>query len=285
MKATRISIVCVLLVAIGILAFMDIQSIRTPIKFKETREDRAVAVKARLVDLRLAMRMYHDVYKTYTDQPDTLIQFLLTTPVKSVYKEKSLTDEQLELFKLSELDAEKKAVQIIEKAKKQALKDAQKKNAKMNFYKADGSLDLDSLYRYIWKNDEITKYKLDGFRRDTIETNMIDSLYHGRYTAETIKKIKYIPYSQGDTVQFTFATSVYYAQQGEVPVYEITAPYEAFLWDLDKQELANFVDQEARNEIKRKDPKGERHLKPTDVVAGLKIGDLEGQNNGAGNWE
>ena len=281
MKATRIIVICVLLIAVGVLAVMDVMSVMTPINFDATRSEREAAVKARLIDLRAAQTEYYHVYHKYTDQPDTLIHFLLTTPKKSVYKEKSLTDEHLEQLKLTE----EKAVKIIEDAKKKALKDAEKKNATMNFYAEDGTLDEDSLYRYIWRTKEVIDNKLQGFRRDTIETNMLDTLYHGRYTAENINQIKYIPYSKGDTVQFIFEIGSFYSQQGEVPLYEITAPYETFLWDLDKQLLVNLIDTESRNEVKRRDPVGDRNLKPSDMVAGLRVGDKEFQNNGQGNWE
>ena len=279
MKATRISVICVLLIAVGALVVMDVLSVMTPINFDEKKAEREAAVKARLIDLRAAQTEYYHVYHTYTDQPDSLIHFLLTTPKKSVTKEGSLGDKQLELLKLTGEQAEKKALGIFADAEKRV-----RSNKKLK----DKDFSNDSvLYSEIWKDAEIIKYGLDGlrFRRDTIETNMLDTLYHGRYTAENIEQIKYIPYSKGDTVQFIFETGSFYSQQGDVPLYEITAPYEVYLWDLDKQLLVNLIDTESRNEVKRRDPTGERNLKPADVVAGLKIGDKEFQNNGQGNWE
>lgn len=273
MKATRISIICVLCVAAVVLAVMNVKSVTTPIKFNDTRAEREVAVKEHLIDLRAAQTEFYHVYGKYTDKADSLVIFLQTTPKKSIYKEKSLTDNHLENLKLTE----EKAVKIIERAKKAALK-----NKKLNLNPED----KDALYAYIWANDrEIIQNQLQGFRRDTIETNMIDTLYHGRYDAETIKNLVIIPYSKGDSVQFTFKIGSYASQQGEVALFEILAPFEEYLWDLDKQELANLIDTESRIEIKRRDPNGYMNLKQKDVVPGLKVGDVESPNGGHGNWE
>ena len=282
MKATRISIICALVIAAVLLAVMNVKSVTTPIKFRDTKAEREVAVKERLIDLRAAQAEYHHVYGKYTDNADSLIIFLQTTPKKSVYKEKALTDEHLENYKLTE----EKVAKIIKNAKEKALKDSQKKNAKMNFYAEDGTLDIDSLYSYIWNKDQnIRDNKLEGLRRDTIETNMIDTLYHGRYNAETINNLKYIPYSKGDTIKFTFKIGTYASQQGDVPLFEILAPFKEYLWDLDKQEVANLIDSEARMEAKRKDPQGDLGIKPSSITPGLKVGDAEAPNGGHGNWE
>lgn len=271
MKATRICIICALCIAAVVLAVMTIKSVTTPIKFNETRADREVAVKEHLIDLRAAQAEFYHVNGKYTDKADSLILFLQNTPIKSVYKEKSLTDNHLENLKLTE----EKAVKIIENAKKKALK-----NKKLNLDPED----KDALYAYIWANDkEIINNQLQGFRRDTIETNMIDSLYHGRYNQETIKDIVIIPYSQGDTIIFKIGS--YSTQQGDVALFEMIAPFKSYLWDLDKQELANLIDSESRIEIKRKDPNGYLDLKPKDVTAGLKVGDIDAPNGGHGNWE
>ena len=108
MKATRISLICVLCVAAVILAVMNVKSVTTPIKFDSTRESREVAIKQHLIDLRAAQEQYRHVHKKYTDNPDTLIAFLQNTPLKSVSKEGSLGDKQLELLKSSGEQAERK---------------------------------------------------------------------------------------------------------------------------------------------------------------------------------
>ena len=273
MKATRIVLICSLCAMAAVLAVMNVKSVTTPIKFDNTRAAREELVKEHLLDLRQAQEWYHRSYGKYTDNPDSLIVFLQTTPIKSVYKEKSLNDNQLENLKLTE----EKAGKIIANAKKKALKD-KKLNLDPN--------DKDALYAYIWANDkDIIKNELQGFRRDTMETNMIDSLYHGRYDQESIKDLVVIPFSR-ENERFIFKVdNEYSTNQGNVSLFEMMAPYESYLWDLDKQELANLVDAEAHKEIKRKDPHGYMNIKVSDVVVGLKVGDVEAPNGGHGNWE
>ena len=277
MKATRISLICVLCVAAVILAFMNVKSVTTPIKFDSTRESREVAIKQHLIDLRAAQEQYRHVHKKYTDNPDTLIAFLQNTPLKSVSKEGSLGDKQLELLKSSGEQAERKVLNIFADAEKRV-----RNNKKLK----DKDFSNDSvLYSEIWKDSEVLKYGLDSmrFRRDTMFVNMIDSLYHGRYDQESIKDLVIIPYSKGDTIQF--AIGEYYSKQGPTPLFEMKAPYESYLWDLDKQELANLIDKEQGKELKRKDPKGEYGYKKSDFKVGLKVGDAEEPNGGHGNWE
>lgn len=273
MKATRIIVICALCVAAAILAVMNVKSVTTPIKFENVRDSREVAIKEHLIDLRAAQAEYHHVYGKYTDNADSLVIFLQTTPKKSVLKEKSLTDNQLENLKLTE----EKAVKIIENAKKNALN-----NKKLQL----DPNDKEALYAYIWANDkEIIKNELQGFRRDTMESNMIDTLYHGRYDEETIKNLIVIPYSENETRFIFKVNNEYQTNQGAVSLFEIMAPYETYLWDLDKQELANLIDRESKKEIKRKDPNGYMNLKNSDVTVGLKVGDVEAPNGGHGNWE
>ena len=219
MKATRIGLICALCLASALLIVMNIKSVTTPIKFNDTRAEREVAIKQHLIDLRAAQTEYYHVYGKYTDNADSLVIFLQTTPKKSIRKEKSLTDNQLENLKLTE----EKAVKIIE-------------------------------------------------------------IYAGRYNNETIKDLIIIPYSQ-DEARFIFKTSSYASQQGDVALFEMMAPFDAYLWDLDKQELANLIDAEARKEIKRKDPHDYLHLQVKDVTVGLKVGDIDSPNGGHGNWE
>ena len=181
MKATRAFVVCTLAVAAVVMAIFCVQSVTTPIKFEETRVQREVAVIKNLVDLRTAEVEYHHQKGVFTANLDSLLLFLKTAPKKEVLKEGSLTDKQLEAGL-----TENKAVKILNEAKKKALK-----NKNLTF---DNN---DALYAYIWENDaEVKKNGLQGFRRDTIESNMIQSLYKGEYDATTIDKIVLIPFSE-----------------------------------------------------------------------------------------
>lgn len=252
MKATKITVISSLAVAAIVMAYFCIMSVVTPIQFEETRIERESAVISNLVDLRTAELEYHHQKGCFTASYDTLLHFLKNAPKKELLKEGSLTDKQLEAGM-----TEKKAVKIINEAKKKALR-------KNNFE------DNDALYAYIWVNDADVKANgLQGFRRDTIESNMLQALYKGKYDETTIDGIVSIPYSNG--LQFEIeVNNGYKTSQGiPVPLFEARAPFESYLGDLNKQELVNLIDREQK----------------LDHYAGLKVGDIYAPNNNAGNWE
>lgn len=261
MKAKRIIVACVLAIAAVVLGVMCVESVTTPINFENDRKAREVEVIKHLVDLRTAEVEYHHVNGNFTANLDSLMIFLKTTPKKEVLKEGNLTEEQLEQMKLSEQKAEQKAVKIIENAMAKALK-----NKKLNL----DPNDKDALYAYVWANDpEVKQYKLQGFRRDTIEQNMLLTLYKGEYDENSIDQIIEIPFSEGKRFEVEVNNDYKTSQGIRVPLFEIRAPFESYLSDLNKQELVNLQDSEEK--------KGH--------YAGLKVGDVEAPNNNAGNWE
>ena len=239
-------------VAICFLAYICVDSVVTPIQFEETRAAREEAVVKNLIHIRTAEVEFKNVHGRFMADPDSLILFLKNTPKKEVLKEGSLTEKQLEKGM-----TEHKAVKIIEKAKAKA----------MSKLKTD---DAEVLYAYIWENDkDILDNELQGFRRDTILENMIETVFKGEFTADNIDRITYIPYS--DNLRFEIEVNdEYKTSQGiHVPLFEARAPYETYLADQDKQELVNLIDKE----------------KKLDHYPGLKVGSVDAPNNNAGNWE
>ena len=256
MKATRLIVVCALGVAAVLMCIFCVQSVTTPIKFEDTRAQREVAVIKNLVDLRTAEVEFHHQKGVFTANLDSLLLFLKTAPKKEVLKEGSLTDKQLEAGL-----TEHKAVKILENAKKAALK-----NKKLNLDPED----KDALYAYIWENDaDVKKNNLQGFRRDTIELNMLEALYKGKYDETTIDTIVKIPYGNGTLFEIEVNNDYKTSQGIRVPLFEARAPFESYLSDLNEQELVNLIDRE----------------KKLDHYAGLKVGDIYSPNNNAGNWE
>ena len=252
MKATRAIVICALGAAVVIMTIFCVKSVTTPIKFENTRAEREVTVIKHLVDLRTAEVEYHHQKGVFTASADTLLMFLKTAPKKEVLKEGSLTDKQLEAGL-----TEHKAVKILNEAKKKALK----KNA---------FEDNDALYAYIWENDaDVKKNGLSGFRRDTIELNMLESLYKGEYDENSVDAIVEIPFSNGQRFEMEVNNDYKTSQGIRVPLFEARAPFESYLGDLNKQELVNLVDRETK----------------LDHYAGLKVGDVFSPNNNAGNWE
>lgn len=248
-------------VAICFLAYICVDSVVTPIQFEETRAAREEAVVKNLIHIRTAEVEFKNTHGRFMADADSLILFLKTTPKKEVLKEGSLTEKQLEKGM-----TEHKAVKIIDKAKAKA----------MSKLKTD---DPETLYAYIWENDkDIKDNELQGFRRDTIERNMIETIFKGEFTADNVDQIIYIPYSeltqngkQGDKIRFEIEVNdEYKTSQGiHVPLFEARAPYETYLADQDKQELVNLIDKE----------------KKLDHYPGLKVGSIDAPNNNAGNWE
>ena len=252
MKTTRSLVICLLSIAAVVMAYFCVTSVTTPIKFENKRAEREVVVIKHLVDLRTAEVEFHHQKGVFTANHDSLLLFLKTAPKKEVLKEGSLTDKQLEAGL-----TEHKAVKILNEAKKKALK-------KNNFE------DTDALYAYIWQNDkDVISNGLAGFRRDTIELNMLEALYKGEYTPETIDKITYIPFSDGKQFEIEVNNEYKTSQGIRVPLFEARAPFETYLGDLNKQELVNLIDREEKLEH----------------YAGLKVGDIYAPNNNAGNWE
>ena len=252
MKLSRLIVICTLSIAAVVMSVFCVQSVTTPIKFENTRVEREVAVIKNLVDLRTAEVEFHHQNGRFTASYDTLLNFLRTAPKKELMKEGSLTDKQLEAGL-----TEPKAIKILNDAKKKALK-------KKSFASAD------ELYAYIWENDaEVKQNELQGFRRDTIELNMLQSLYKGAYDENTIAQIVEIPFSDGLKFEIEVNNDYKTSQGIRVPLFEARAPFESYLGDLNKQELVNLIDREHKLEH----------------YAGLKVGDVLSPNNNAGNWE
>lgn len=255
MNATKIIIRVLLGIGVIFMAYICVKSVVTPIQFEEERAVRETQVIANLISLRTAEAQFRLDKGYFTADLDSLVDYLKTAPKKEVLKEGSLSEKQLE-DGMTELKASK----ILERARIKAQR-------KMNFQGPDS---LIQLYDYVWANDrEVKAEGLQGFRRDTILTNMIQSLYKGQYTEETIDKIIYIPFT--NNMKFEVETNnEYKTSQGiNVPIFEIRAHFNTYLHDLNKQELVNLIDKEEKLEH----------------YPGLKVGSVEAPNNNAGNWE
>ncbi len=250
--AQKIIIRTLLALAVVYLAYLCIDSVVTPIRFEETRLEREAKVTERLIALRTAEAEFKLEKGRFTADLDSLILFLKTTPKKDVLKEGALTDKQLENGL-----TEHKATAILERARKVA--QAKMKNASDS-----------AIYAYIWENNtEVKANGLQGFRRDTIYKDMIEVLFKGMYTADNIDEITYIPYTDHQRFEVEVNNQYTTSQGIRVPIMEARAPFEAYLKDLDEQELVNLIDKEQK----------------LDHYAGLKFGAMDAPNNNAGNWE
>ena len=194
-----------LIVAAVALAWLSYQSVMTPIEFNEKREYREKQVVARLIDIRTAETEYRNIKGDYTASLDTLINWIKTENAKIVLKEGVLTDKQLEAGM-----TERKALQMIEKAKK------------------TGN----------WK--EVEKEGLMNFKRDTTYVPMIESLFGKDYPVDSLR---YIPFSNPHKEFELEKAEIVTGSAGiKVKVMCAKAPFTAYLIDLDKQELINLIE-------------------------------------------
>ena len=225
------TIIKILLVAsIGLLSYMCVMSIVTPIKFDETKTAREKVIIQRLIDIRTAEVEYKNQKGVYTDSFPELFNFLKTAKKKTVLKEGSLSDKQLEAGL-----TEAAAVKIVRKGNRA----------------------------------EIIANGLENFRRDTAYLNMIESIFPEKYTIETIEQLAVIPFSNNEKFTLKVNNEYYNATNIKIPLFEASAAYTTYLYDLNRQEMLNAIDLQ----------------KKLEKFPGLQVGSVLEPNNNAGNWE
>ncbi|MEG1545709.1 MAG: hypothetical protein RR319_07320 [Bacteroides sp.] len=221
----------VLAACVCVLAYICYASIMGPIEFDDTKKAREKQVIARLIDIRKAQLEYRNLHDgRYTASFDTLITFVKTQKIPFVAKEGVLSDDQL-----SNGLTERKAMSIINKAKK------------------SGN----------WS--EVEKEGLQGFKRDTLWVNVMDTIYPKGFNADSLR---FVPFGNG--AMFEMATKNDTTKSG-APIYlfEAKTTYDTYLKDLDHQEVVNIKD----------------YAKKLSRFPGLQVGSIETPNNNAGNWE
>ena len=194
----------VLAVCAAALVYVCYGSIMGPINFDNTRDAREKEVIARLIDIRKAQVEYRNTHQgVYTASFDTLIDFVKTAKLPFVKKEGALTDEQLEKGM-----TEKKAMALINKAKK------------------TGN----------WK--EVEKEGLMNFKRDTMWVSVLDTIFPKGFNADSLR---YVPFGNGK--QFEMASRQDTTKSGApLNLFQAQTPYETYIGDLDKQLLINLKD-------------------------------------------
>ena len=212
------------------LGYICVMSVLTPIQFEEEKIARDQEIIKSLINIRTAQVEYRAVKGRYTDDFDSLFIFLREAKMKTVKKEGSLTDAQLE-----DGLTEAKAVKIIKK----------------------GNL------------REIKAKGLENFRRDTVYSDMIESLYKGLYDHETIVKLAEIPFSDNEKFEMEVNNDFVNNSGISIPLFEARASFDSYLFDLNRQERINTKDVAVK----------------LDRYPGLKVGSVVEPNNNGGNWE
>jgi hypothetical protein len=175
-----------------------------PINFEKTQNAREKEIIARLIDIRKAQVEYRNTHEgKYTASFDTLIDFVKTAKLPFVKKEGALSDEQLEKGM-----TEKKAMALINKAKK------------------TGN----------WK--DVEKEGLMNFKRDTMWIAVLDTIFPKGFNADSLR---YVPFGNGK--QFEMASRQDTTKSGApLNLFQAQTPYETYIGDLDKQLLINLKD-------------------------------------------
>lgn len=223
----------VLAVCVVLLAVICWRSIQDDINFDENVHYREAQVKARLLQIKAAEEAYKQQHPEgmYCDNWNVLTEFVRNGQLPVVIKEGVLSDEQMEKGL-----TESKAAAIINSGDEKA----------------------------------IAEYKLQGFRRDTVWTSLVDSLYKGQNL--NVDSMRYIPFSEGDTFEIVACPNT--TKSGAIiQVMECNAPVASYLKNMGK-----LGDRMIKNSILDAEERG--------GYAGLKIGEAgNGWNNNAGNWE
>lgn len=216
--------------AIG-LVYICYGSIMGPINFDETKKAREKEIIARLIDIRKAQQEYRTLHQgAYTDNFDSLIDFVKTAKLPFIMKVGTLTDDQL-----NNGMTEKKAMTIINKAKRTN------------------------------KWDEVEKEGLQNFRRDTMWVAVMDTIFAKGFNPDSLP---YVPYGNG--AKFELAIRKDTTKAGApLNLFQAQVAYDVYLGDLNHQELVNLKDVQTK----------------LGKYCGLRVGDIEQPNNGAGNWE
>ncbi len=213
------------------LVYICYRSVMGPIDFEEAKKHRDEAVIARLIDIRKAQTEYRGLHdQQYTPSFDSLISFVKYEKIPFIFKQGELNDKQLE-----DGLTEKKAITIINKAQKTG------------------------------KYDEVKKWGLENFKRDTLWIAVLDTIFPKGFDADSLR---YIPYGNGKEFEMAIRNDT--AKSGApFCLLEVKAPYDVYLDGLDRQEIANLNDMQTK----------------LGRYTGLMIGSLETANNNAGNWE
>ena len=187
-----------------VLVYICYGSIMGPINFDKEKKVREDAIIARLIDIRKAQQEYRMLHHgMYAPKLDTLIDFVKNQKLPFVMKIGQLTDKQLE-----DGLTEKKAMSIIEKAKKTG--------------------------RY----DEVKKWGLENFKRDTMWVAVLDTIYPKGFNPDSLP---YVPYGNG--AKFELAIRKDTTKAGApLNLFQAQVAYDVYLGDLNHQELVNLKD-------------------------------------------
>ncbi len=224
---------CIFPLIIICLAYLLFSSINKPMKFNNELKQRSNVAIEQLKDIRTLQVTYKDTYGHYAPVMDSLIDFY--------------NNGKIEIMRQIGSEDDSTAVLHTEAVKKSL------KNLKGTALQA-------KLYELYEAGDNNLIIRIPQ------ETAVKDTLFRSRAGFD-VEKLRYIPFSEGDTVQMT--SIVKQVSGVDVPLFEAKMHYKALLKGMDHQQIVNLV-------AERED---------TGRYPGLMVGSIENANNNAGNWE
>lgn len=229
MKGIVKKIVSVLLLfVIAGLVYACIKSIMEPINFNKQKAYRETVGIQRMKDVRTLQEAFKSVSGHFTASADSLVDFYKNGKMEVIMQIGS-NDDSL-------------AVATTEKLKK-----------------SRRGITPEQMYE-LYKKGEHLVFSISS------KVDVKDTLFNTRNNFN-IDSLKYIPFSQGDTIQME---SVIKEVSGvKVPLFEARMPYKSLLKGLDNQLRINLdADRKAMSRYE-----------------GLQVGSVSAPNNNAGNWE
>ena len=229
MKGIVKKIVSVLLLfVIAGLVYACIKSIMEPINFNKQKAYRETVGIQRMKNVRTLQEAFKSVSGHFTASADSLVDFYKNGKMEVIMQIGS-NDDSL-------------AVATTEKLKK-----------------SRRGITPEQMYE-LYKKGEHLVFSISS------KVDVKDTLFNTRNDFN-IDSLKYIPFSQGDTIQME---SVIKEVSGvKVPLFEARMPYKSLLKGLDNQLRINLdADRKAMNRYE-----------------GLQVGSVSAPNNNAGNWE
>ena len=276
-----------LFIIVVVLVAINVRSVLSPIDFKTERLKRDSVVIDRLVKIKDAQVQYYKANGQYTDNFDTLLNFVKNEKIYIVSKAYELNDRQLDK---------------IANIKKEQLKVKPGVEVSLTIDEADNIvLGLLAKAKESDKWNEIDELSgmnthegdLRNFRRDTIWFALVDTLY--KNINFPIDSLPYIPFNtKGE--KFALLTSSIQKASGDFTyLFEARADFSQYLQGINDQELANYLLEIKKNvtQIRREpvlDEKGEPKFDENNeevvkLIPCRRVGNVKEPNNNAGNWE
>jgi len=217
-------------VIIVLLVIAIVASIMKPVNFKKETEARKVVAIQQMKDIRTLQVAYKSSCGHYTASMDSLINFYDNGKMAIIMQVGSADDSAA----MAHTEAVKKA--------------------------ARGKITGAQLYQLYLKGDKNLVFSVEN------KINVKDTIFASRKDFD-INNLKYIPFSEGDTVIMDAITKI--VSGVEVPLFEAKMPYRSLLKGMDNQLRINL----------------DAEMRDMNRYEGLQVGSISAPNNNAGNWE